>query len=239
MAYLIVSLGGQRLRQCVLKGPTLLGRSVDADIAVRDASLSRWHCRFEPAGDPPNVWTVVDLGSRNGTFLNGRRVHRAVLHDGDLLRAGRTTVAFHTGTPPPEPPDAPPAGESHPSTAGRAPAPSPHPASAPQGFAKPLLVLDSRLPRPNPVETASPRPAPAHDPVLSSPGWSRQPGKKPPAPSVDLSPAALSPNPESNTVDLIALPQPTARDDRRSAEVPEPPTLGRRIRQFFGWLFGR
>lgn len=233
MAYVVISLGGEELSRHPLLGPTVMGRSADAQIHVRDSSMSRWHCRFEPAGDPPNVWTVVDLGSRNGTTVNGRRVQRHVLHSGDLLRVGRVTVLFQVG-------------EFVPSSVGprtvrsRSVRPeAPAPAGSAAGFARPLLVPDNRLPRPDPGKASPRRTGPSDLEMMSSPGWSRQAGKKPPSPSVDLSPGELSPMERQKTVDLVGIP---LREDPRLPEGPareEPAGLWRRVRRAVAWLFGR
>ena len=64
-----------------ITGATVLGRSADqAQIAIKDNRLSRAHCKFEPRDD--GQWAIVDLGSQNGTFLNGRRVRESVVRPG-------------------------------------------------------------------------------------------------------------------------------------------------------------
>lgn len=71
-----------------------VGRAEGNDVMLAgDAEVSRLHAELERiAGE----WTVADDGlSRNGTFLNGARVSgRTRLHDGDVLRIGRHTLAF-------------------------------------------------------------------------------------------------------------------------------------------------
>ena len=64
-----------------------LGRAAQADLIVEAALVSRVHCRLRvnPAGD----LEVEDLGSTNGTQVNGRRVTREQLNDGDMLSVGR------------------------------------------------------------------------------------------------------------------------------------------------------
>src|SRR5437660_1313425 len=59
----------------------------DADLTIPEASVSRRHFRLQltGAGDVE----VVDLGSQNGTQLNGQRVERAPLRSGDTLTAGK------------------------------------------------------------------------------------------------------------------------------------------------------
>ncbi len=64
----------------------ILGRSSDADIRLQAPSVSRRHALLSPAGDE---WTLEDLNSSNGTFVNGRRINGPVkLHAGDRIQAG-------------------------------------------------------------------------------------------------------------------------------------------------------
>lgn len=58
------------------------GRSADCDIHLAQDEISRRHVRFERAGDR---YEVIDLGSVNGTFVNGRRVDRQTLAIGDVV----------------------------------------------------------------------------------------------------------------------------------------------------------
>jgi serine phosphatase RsbU (regulator of sigma subunit) len=69
----------------------IIGRSSDAAITVADRSMSRRHARlFLEAGE----WLVEDLGSRNGTLLNGRRISDATpVGIGTSLRIGSTTIS--------------------------------------------------------------------------------------------------------------------------------------------------
>jgi len=76
-----------------------VGRSPGNDVALPwDEEASRLHAELERIGDE---WTVSDDGlSRNGTWLNGDRVvGRARLRDGDVLRVGRTMLAFRVPDP--------------------------------------------------------------------------------------------------------------------------------------------
>ena len=68
----------------------IVGRSSDAEIAVPDRSMSRRHARLFCKG---GEWLVEDLGSRNGTLLNGRRISEPTpVGIGTVLRIGSTTV---------------------------------------------------------------------------------------------------------------------------------------------------
>ena len=74
---------------------TGLGRSPDNGCVLTDPAVSRHHAviRRHPEG-----YTVVDLGSLNGTLLNGRKVEgEAVLSDGDVLQLGNTRLRFSSG----------------------------------------------------------------------------------------------------------------------------------------------
>jgi pSer/pThr/pTyr-binding forkhead associated (FHA) protein len=70
----------------------VLGRSRECDIRVVDGNVSRRHC--EVVQESPTTWVIVDLGSTNGTELNGRRVTRAPLSGGDRITLGGTDVVF-------------------------------------------------------------------------------------------------------------------------------------------------
>jgi pSer/pThr/pTyr-binding forkhead associated (FHA) protein len=62
-----------------------LGRAPRADFIVDAALVSRVHCRLS-AG--PGEIEALDLSSTNGTYVNGERVTRGLLRDGDRLRIG-------------------------------------------------------------------------------------------------------------------------------------------------------
>ena len=71
-----------------------LGRSSDCAIPIRDRYLSRKHAEFISAN---GIWLLRDLGSVNGTYLNGVRVERDVaLKPGDRIRLGDTEIVFET-----------------------------------------------------------------------------------------------------------------------------------------------
>lgn len=86
-------------RRLVLRGKKILGRGSDlfADGACDDARLSRRHLEISTRGD---AVTVTDLGSRNGSFVNGEPLHGSQrLEDGDVVGAGGMLLLFHHGAP--------------------------------------------------------------------------------------------------------------------------------------------
>jgi hypothetical protein len=95
MAYVIITANGDEIDRRELTAPVTIGRAQDADVPIRDILLSRKHCRLEPTED--GHWRVVDLGSKNGTFLGYRTIKQHELKDGDELSIGRTRVTFKDG----------------------------------------------------------------------------------------------------------------------------------------------
>ena len=65
---------------------TVIGRGRNADLVLNEATISRAHALFGYEGLRP---FVQDLGSTNGTLVNGVREHRKVLSAGDELRMGK------------------------------------------------------------------------------------------------------------------------------------------------------
>ena len=70
----------------------VIGRLSDVEICLDDSMVSRRHA--ELAIGPDGRAVIRDLGSRNGTFCNERRVTEEVLHDGDLIRIGGTALKY-------------------------------------------------------------------------------------------------------------------------------------------------
>ncbi len=77
---------------------TVLGRDEAADIILDDPGISRRHCEVRVSTDGPHLLTSVrDLGSTNGTYVNGERVSSRRLDDGDQITVGRTQAVFRPG----------------------------------------------------------------------------------------------------------------------------------------------
>lgn len=73
-----------------------IGRALDNEIVLESNDVSRHHLRVEPAG---TLLRLIDLGSTNGTRVNGRRVQEHLLRDGDLVELGSTPLLFRVGEP--------------------------------------------------------------------------------------------------------------------------------------------
>lgn len=95
MAYLVFSADkGKELGTRRLDGPLTIGRSPDCDVSLHDILLSRHHCRLERTREG---WVLSDLGSKNGTVIDGRPVTRHALRPGEVIRIGRVNVTFRAG----------------------------------------------------------------------------------------------------------------------------------------------
>jgi two-component system, cell cycle response regulator len=73
------------------KSVVLIGRGDDADITISDTSISRRHSKIERIEDE---YVLVDLGSTNGLFLNGKKIKEKTLKDGDKIKMGRVVLRF-------------------------------------------------------------------------------------------------------------------------------------------------
>lgn len=73
-----------------LAGPSaVIGRSLDADFTIDDVAVSRRHAQVEHG---PDGFAIRDLDSTNGVFVNGIRILRQPLRDGDRIQVGTTTI---------------------------------------------------------------------------------------------------------------------------------------------------
>lgn len=89
-AYILFLKGHLLGKLCTLqKGTTIIGRSAQADIPLKDASVSREHSEIKVDGEKA---TIKDLGSTNGTFVNNKRITRHALKDGDKIQISSSTV---------------------------------------------------------------------------------------------------------------------------------------------------
>jgi len=153
-AYLTVVVDDKEIQRRPITGAVTLGRSLDCDVWLDDPRLSRTHCRLEPALEGDG-WAVVDLGSRNGTFVNNKQIiERAPLRHRDVISIGRAKIKFHAhGYLPPRPAD---------------------PTEATLMPAKTRAAIEAREPTPHHSQRPLPTPVPRHSPgdstISQSPG---------------------------------------------------------------------
>ena len=90
---LVVRSGGGRTGEHfqLLRTQTTIGRTPDCDIFLDDVTVSRRHAIVAKGA---RAFTIEDLGSLNGTFLNRRRIERAELENGDELQIGKYRLIF-------------------------------------------------------------------------------------------------------------------------------------------------
>jgi hypothetical protein len=82
----------------LLGAVTTVGRGDDADVVLDDPGVSRRHAEIRVTTDGPHlVAHIRDLGSTNGTFIDGSRVTGAELRDGNSITMGRTRLTFRSG----------------------------------------------------------------------------------------------------------------------------------------------
>lgn len=129
-----------------------IGRDINNEIVINDAEVSRRHCRFKLKGES---YTLEDLGSTNGTFVNEQRLSGAhTLRAGEMIRLGDTVIlAFEmtgadadatiasAGAPPPprQQPKPQPAAPPQPQYAGQVPA-SPAQEAEPPGNRRTIMI---------------------------------------------------------------------------------------------------
>lgn len=85
-------------RYPLLSAITVLGRDNTADVILDDPGISRRHTEIRVTSDGPHlVASIRDLGSTNGTFVNGERITSQRLSDGDRINVGRTALTYRGG----------------------------------------------------------------------------------------------------------------------------------------------
>ena len=85
---MVLVVGDRRVR--VTQRTTSIGRSRECDVVVHDANASRKHAEIRHIGLD---YFIVDLGSTNGTVVNGQRIRRHALAHGDRIMIGTTEIA--------------------------------------------------------------------------------------------------------------------------------------------------
>ena len=181
MPRLVIRKGEGEGTDHALSGTCIVGRHSSANFVLGDQLVSRNHFRLVNEG---GAWYVEDLGSTNGTIINGRRSKKTQLADGDVIVAGTTELQFVQkdllGGAPVRPvvPGAPAAMPAPPAAVAAPPpaaapvqlaarpipaiprAPAPVAPAAPPAAARPAVPVAARPATPAPAKPA-PAPAPA------------------------------------------------------------------------------
>jgi len=92
----VVTVDVDGTRHTLDKRNVVIGRSKDCDIRVPDPNVSRRHAEIRQEG---TAYWVQDLGSTNGTTVNGRRQQRAKLQNEDRITVGSTDLVFRRQNP--------------------------------------------------------------------------------------------------------------------------------------------
>lgn len=69
----------------------IIGRHASADIRIPDMSVSRYHALLTVSN---NVWTISDIGSKSGVFVNGNLVKQARLRENDVIKLGKRKLTI-------------------------------------------------------------------------------------------------------------------------------------------------
>jgi hypothetical protein len=94
-AFLLVRTDGARQVRFDLGGALIsIGRASDNDVIVDDPEVSRHHCQLKLQH---GAYSFADLGSRNGSWINGEPVSEVALGPGDSIRIGSTEIEFRVG----------------------------------------------------------------------------------------------------------------------------------------------
>ena len=97
MATLIVTAGDIGWHEFKLQGEAVIGRDQQCDVIIAQSWISRQHARITPAG---GRYFLEDLNTPNGTLVNGAKIKKSELHDGDRIRLGVCELTFTLGKTP-------------------------------------------------------------------------------------------------------------------------------------------
>ncbi len=172
MARLVVESGPDSGREFPLGDVAVIGRLPTVQVALSDMNTSREHTRVLHQGD---MWFLVDLGSRNGTLVNGKKVQRHKLAQGDRIAIGKTVMRFEAD-------------------GGKAPAPEAPESTSTPTEPLPLTHVHANVPPPPKVESAAPPKVEAAPPPKVEAAPPPKVEAKPAAP-VEKAPAVPVPRP--------------------------------------------
>ncbi len=91
LSRLVLVQGGEESSFPLTRDSYTLGRHRNNDIVINDAKVSGFHARIDRS---PDGFVLVDLNSRNGSFVNGDRIKQQTLDTGDELRLGAVRIAY-------------------------------------------------------------------------------------------------------------------------------------------------
>ncbi|MBU4173285.1 MAG: FHA domain-containing protein [Actinobacteria bacterium] len=92
LGWLVIKSGSGAGREYkITKELTNIGRETSNEIVISDDEMSRQHARLRFEG---GKFVLYDLGSANGTYVNGEETQKTVMEDGDVIRVGETELTF-------------------------------------------------------------------------------------------------------------------------------------------------
>ncbi|HSM12970.1 MAG TPA: RDD family protein [Thermoanaerobaculia bacterium] len=203
------------------EGESIIGRSRSSTVHIPETTVSRAHARVVVEAE--GRVAVSDLGSSNGTFVNGEKVEAEhVLKDGDRLMVGDAELVLRV-LPPVEPSDAtvrvaiPPVGQA-PAATVRQVLPPPAPVDLPLDAASRAPQTEMPTPTPAPAARIAAPPPPSTPPPPPAP----RPAAPPPVPVAAAEPAPKPPGGEvlSSIEDLDRIAPPIPPPAQRSEAAP-------------------
>jgi pSer/pThr/pTyr-binding forkhead associated (FHA) protein len=93
-SFVLIKKDGQRRVFPLVAGLTVIGRRPDCDLRIPLMEVSRRHCQLDSHG---GLFTLRDLGSSNGTYVNGEKIEEAQLRPGDHIQVGPLTFVLEVG----------------------------------------------------------------------------------------------------------------------------------------------
>jgi len=180
--------------------PFTIGRGASSSLRIHDNKMSRVHCELSISG---GIAIITDLGSMNGTYVDGKRIASTALKDGNRIQVGYTKFIYHSGE----------IGTADPGPAvqqARSVAPAPRTVSIP----KPPPLPTGEPPAAPARRKSAARPAAAKPPPLPA---ARRPGARKPVPR-----KGAPPKPARRT-SVSARPAPRRTRARRAETSAERP----------------
>ncbi len=109
---LVVNFGGKTVERREVEAPRyVIGRATECDLVIDNLGVSRQHAEIVLEAGVP---ILKDMKSNNGTYVNGKRINRYNLNDGDEIAIGKFAITFHQEVPEPDEEEAPPQEEEIP-----------------------------------------------------------------------------------------------------------------------------